>query len=233
MKRMLAISDIHGDIEKFERLLELVQYDKDQDQLLLLGDYVDRGPHSKAVLEKVIQLREEGAIALIGNHEKMMIDAFSGDLMNLKRWYYNGGIKTLQNYGYEIENDDSDYWHKTAEMPEPISMNEEIRAHIELVKTFQYYYETETHIFVHAGVHPEIPLQSTEPHTLVWIRDEFHKGYSGEKTIVFGHTPTKNLHECDDVYFGENKIIGIDGGCAYGGRLNCLEIGSLQVYYVE
>ncbi|MFZ7945899.1 metallophosphoesterase family protein [Neobacillus sp. 19] len=233
MKRMLAISDIHGDLYKFERLLELVEYDKDRDQLLLLGDFVDRGPQSKAVIDKVIQLKNEGAIALIGNHEKMMIDAFQGDPMNLKRWYYNGGIKTLQNYGYEIEKDDAEYWYTTDEMPEPIQMNEAIRMHIEILKTFQFYYETDTHIFVHAGVHPNTPVASTEPHTLVWIREEFHKGYKGEKTIVFGHTPTTYLHESSDVYFGDNHIIGIDGGCAYGGRLNCLEVGTSQVFYVE
>ncbi|EPD52040.1 hypothetical protein HMPREF1210_01393 [Paenisporosarcina sp. HGH0030] len=230
---MLAISDIHGDIEKFERLLELVQYDKDRDQLLLLGDFVDRGSHSKAVLDKVIQLKCEGAIALIGNHEKMMIDTFHGDLMNLKRWYYNGGIKTLQNYYYDIEKDDAEYWFTTDEMPEPIQMNDDIRTHIEILKEFPYYYETETHIFVHAGVDPETPIKSSEPHTLVWIREEFHKGYKGVKTVVFGHTPTKYLHESSEVYFGDNNIIGIDGGCAYGGRLYCLEVGSSQVFYVE
>ena len=233
LKRMLAISDIHGDLEKLERLLGLVQYDKDRDQLLLLGDYVDRGQHSKAVLDKVIHLKGEGAIALIGNHEKMMIDAFNGDPKNLKRWYYNGGIKTLQNYGYVIEKEESEYWYNTDEMPELIQMNDDIRTHIELLKEFPYYYETDTHVFVHAGVHPELPLESTESHTLVWIREEFHKGYKGEKTIIFGHTPTKYLHESNDVYFGDNNIIGIDGGCAYGGRLYCLEVGSSQVFYVE
>ncbi|MFS0862587.1 metallophosphoesterase family protein [Fredinandcohnia sp. 179-A 10B2 NHS] len=233
MKRMLAISDIHGDLEKFERLLELVHYDGVKDQLLLLGDFVDRGPRSRDVLDKVIQLRNEGAIALIGNHEKMMMDAFNGDPMNLKRWYYNGGIKTLQNYHYSIEKDDANYWYTTDEMPEPIQMNDDIRAHIEILKEFPYYYETDTHIFVHAGVHPETPIESTEPHTLVWIRDEFHKGYKGEKTVVFGHTPTKYLHEMNQVYFGDNNIIGIDGGCAYGGRLYCLEVMSSNVFYVE
>jgi serine/threonine protein phosphatase 1 len=229
---MLAISDIHGDIDKFERLLELVDYHKDKDQLMLLGDYVDRGPHSKAVLNKVIQLKDEGAIVLIGNHEKMMMDAFSGDPMKLKRWYYNGGIKTLQNYEYEIDRDDSDYWYKTDEMPELIEMNDQIRAHIDIIKTFRYYYETDTHIYVHAGVHPELSLESTDPDMLVWIRDEFHKGYSGEKTVIFGHTPTKYLHESEDVYYGDNNIIGIDGGCAYGGRLYCLEVDHSRVYFV-
>ncbi|WP_078381833.1 metallophosphoesterase family protein [Sutcliffiella halmapala] len=233
MKRILAISDIHGDIEKFEKLLKLVEYNKEQDQLLLLGDYVDRGRNSRAVLDKVIKLKAEGAIALMGNHDQMMIDAFQDDPINLKRWYYNGGIKTLQNYGYEIEKDDANYWYTTDEYPDPIQMNEEIRAHIEFLKELPYYYETDTHIFVHAGVHPETPIHSTEPYTLVWIREEFHKGYTGEKTIVFGHTPVKYLHESPDVYFGDNNIIGIDGGCAYGKRLNCLEVESRRVLFVE
>jgi serine/threonine protein phosphatase 1 len=233
LKRTLAISDIHGDLDKFERLLALVNYNKEHDQLLLLGDYVDRGPQSRAVLDKVLQLKSEGAIALIGNHEKMMIDAFHGDPMNLKRWFYNGGIKTLQNYGYDIEKDDAKYWYTTDEMPELIRMNDEIRPHIELLKEFPYYHETDTHIFVHAGVHPQTPIESTEPHTLVWIRDEFHQEYSGEKTVVFGHTPTKHLHQSNEVYFGENNIIGIDGGCAYGGRLYCFEVESSKVFFVE
>ncbi|WP_449538215.1 metallophosphoesterase family protein [Ferdinandcohnia sp. Marseille-Q9671] len=233
MKRMLAISDIHGDIDKFERLLKLVNYQQEEDQLLLLGDYVDRGPHSRAVLDKVIRLRDEGAIALIGNHEKMMLEAFRADSMSVKRWFYNGGIKTLQNYGYYIEKDDAKYWYTTEEMPNLLQINEDIRPHIEILKEFPYFYETDTHIFVHAGVHPETSLELTEPHLLVWIREEFHNGYSGKKTVVFGHTPTTYLHQSNDIYFGKNNIIGIDGGCAYGGRLYCYDATNSQVYYVE
>ena len=235
MRRILAISDIHGDIEKFDRLLETINYDSKQDQLLLLGDYVDRGPQSRQVLDKVIELTAKGAIALMGNHDKMMIDAFDQpeDPLHLKRWYYNGGIKTLQNYGYEMEKDDAKYWYTTEEMPEALVINEETRPHLVFLKTLPFYYETDTHIFVHAGVHPETTLELTEPHTLVWIREEFHKGYQGEKTVVFGHTPTKHLHKKPEVYFGENNIIGIDGGCAYGGRLYCYEALEKRVFYVE
>ncbi|MGM7684757.1 metallophosphoesterase family protein [Cytobacillus sp. Hm23] len=235
MKRMLAVSDIHGDIEKFERLLTLVKYNKEQDQLLLLGDYVDRGPQSRAVIDKIIELKNDGAIALLGNHDKMMIDAFANqdDPMNLKRWYYNGGIKTLQNYGYEIKRDDAKYWYTTDEFPDPIAINDEIHPHIEFLKGLPYYYETEDYIFVHAGVHPETPIHDTDPYTLVWIREEFHHGYTGNKTVIFGHTPTNYLHKRPDVFFGKNNIIGIDGGCAYGGRLNCIELPSMNVLYVE
>ena len=234
LKRLLAISDIHGDLEKLEKLLQLVDYNEKYDQLLLLGDYVDRGPQSRQVLDRVIELKKKGAIALIGNHEKMMIEAFDeSNPMKLKRWYYNGGIQTLQNYGYTIEKDSAKYWYTTDELPEPITMNKEIKEHIQFVKELLYYYETDTHIFVHAGVHPETPLQQTDEHTLVWIREEFHQCYAGPKTVVFGHTPTKYLHNSPEVYFGKNNIIGIDGGCAYGGRLNCLEVESLKIYHVE
>lgn len=90
---MLAISDIHGDLDKFERLLELVNYNDQEDQLLLLGDYVDRGPHSRAVLDRVIELRNKGAIALIGNHEKMMLEAFRADSMSVNAGFTMAGLK--------------------------------------------------------------------------------------------------------------------------------------------
>jgi serine/threonine protein phosphatase 1 len=235
-RRILAVSDIHGDIHKFESLLELVEYNSEHDQLILLGDYVDRGPQSRAVLNKVMELVSDGgAIALMGNHDKMMIDAFDipENPLHLKRWYYNGGIKTLQNYGYVVDKDDAKYWYTTDEEPEPLEVNSAIRPHLEFLRTLPYYYETDTHIFVHAGVQPEVALESADPHELLWIRDEFHHGYTGEKTVVFGHTPVKHLHKKPEVYFGGNRIIGIDGGCAYGGRLYCLEIDGQRVEFVE
>lgn len=71
-------------------------------------------------------------------------------------------------------------------------------------------------------------VSESEPYTLMWIRNEFHNGYSGEKVVVFGHTETKTLHGSEEcgVYFGSNRIIGIDGGAVYGGQLNCLELPS-------
>ena len=74
-------------------------------------------------------------------------------------------------------------------------------------------------------------VSESEPYTLMWIRNEFHNGYSGEKVIVFGHTETKTLHGSEDcgVYFGSNRIIGIDGGAVYGGQLNCLELPSKSI----
>ena len=67
----------------------------------------------------------------------------------------------------------------------------------------------------------------------MWIREDFYKEYVGEKTVIFGHTPTKHLHGNHSIYFGENRIIGIDGGAVSGGQLNCLELPSKKVYSVN
>ena len=78
MKRILAISDIHGELELFDSLLEKVNYDADEDQLILLGDYVDRGRDSKGVLNRVSELKRKGAIILRGDHDEMMLNAVNG-----------------------------------------------------------------------------------------------------------------------------------------------------------
>lgn len=219
---MLVISDIHGEYDKFVQLLEKTNYQSAKDQLILLGDYVDRGPKSKQVLEKVIELQSEGAIVLRGNHDQMMIDVTEEKEGAWERWKRNGGLATLESYhGTKVAKKipDSEIFHK----------------HINFIKTLDYYYETSDYIFVHAGVKPGKEPEKTDPWTLLWIRDEFFKHYQGEKTVVFGHTPTRYLNGPgdDSIYFGKNKIIGIDGGAVYGGQLNCLELPSKKAYAVE
>jgi len=85
-------------------------------------------------------------------------------------------------------------------------------------------------------VNVKLWVEETDPYELIWIRDIFHNGYCGEKTVIFGHTPTKNLHKdklsCS-VYFGENRIIGIDGAAVYGGQLNCLQLPGNIIYSVK
>ncbi|NKI22548.1 serine/threonine protein phosphatase [Paenibacillus dendritiformis] len=225
MERMLVISDIHGELVKFERLLEMACYDANRDQLLLLGDYIDRGPHSREVIAKVRELHQLRAIVLMGNHEKMMLDAYRNKEKAVERWFRNGAKQTLLSYGYTED--------EATGRPAAIRWTGELLDVISFVDKLPYYYETDEYIFVHAGVEPGMPLAACDPHKLLWIRGEFHKGYSGPKTVIFGHSPAKLLHGSDEVYFGANSIIGIDGGCVYGGRLNCLELPSRHIYYVE
>lgn len=232
MKRLLVISDIHGELRKFEQLLEKVSYHPAGDQLILLGDYIDRGPDPKGVVETVMRLREEGAIVLKGNHDDMMEKAFQ-DQNHIKRWVRNGGIETLRSYGYELPHlnrHNLDEWVKKIS---PLTATPTIRKHLAFFKSLGHYHETEDYIFVHGGVHPETPLASTDPFVLMWIREEFHDGYNGEKTVVFGHTPTNSFHDGFHVHFGGNNIIGIDGGCVFGGQLNCLELPARHVDFVQ
>ncbi|SEG75091.1 metallophosphoesterase family protein [Paenibacillus sp. UNC499MF] len=226
MKRTLVISDIHGEIDKFTRLLEQAGYDCRQDRLILLGDYVDKGPDSRRVVEKVMQLHRDGAVVLKGNHDHMMVKAFERDPVFVERWFRNGARTTLASY---------DHGGAAAEapVPETMELTPLLEEHLAFLDGLQTYYETEDTIFVHAGVHPSTSPAETDPYVLIWIRDEFHKGYRGKKTVVFGHTITQTLHGKQEVYFGDNNIIGIDGGAVYGGLLHCLELPGRHVYSVK
>ncbi|MGN7470424.1 metallophosphoesterase family protein [Brevibacillus sp. SAFN-007a] len=226
MHRILAISDIHGELDKLESLMELANYDPQRDQLILLGDYVDRGPKSREVVDKVKQLHAQGAIVLMGNHDHMMVKAFEQDPVWIERWFRNGARSTLASYGHAAAET-----HLAA--PDSLEVTEEVREHLDFLAGLSYYHETEEFLFVHGGVHPLTPVAETDPYILMWIRDEFHSGYQGKKTVVFGHTPTEILHGKPDVYFGENNLIGIDGGAVFGGRLHALELPSRHVYSVE
>lgn len=234
MKRTLVISDIHGELQKFEQLLVKIEYNHEEDQLILLGDYVDRGPNAKEVLEKVIKLKENGARVLKGNHEDLMIKALTTDVERAWNHWVKlcGGDATLYSYGFSEENiavNEEDF-------QKPVLQSDILQKHIEFIQSLELYIETPEYIFVHAGVEPTTPISETDPHLLIWIRDVFHKGYTGEKTVIFGHTETNSLHndtENNNVYFGSNRIIGIDGGAVYGGQLNCLELPSQKVFSVK
>lgn len=222
MKRTLAISDIHGELELFDELLRKAEYDAAEDRLILLGDYVDRGPNSKGVLERVIELKKQGAIVLRGNHDQMMLDAANDEPGAKEIWLRNGALPTLQSYDSSI---------KDMTLPTATVFWE----HVGFIKETGYFHETDDAIFVHAGVQPGTPVGQTDPMILMWIRDEFYEAYSGQKTVVFGHTPVFLLRGTsnNDVYFGDNRIIGIDGGAVYSGQLNCLELPSRKVFSVR
>lgn len=221
MKRILVISDIHGELKLFDSLLEKVKYDADEDQLILVGDYVDRGPDSKGVLNRVSELKRNGAVVLRGNHDEMMLNVVDGVSGALERWERNGALMTLQSYDSSIES-------------VILSAGAEFEKHISLIREMDYYYETKDYIFVHAGVSPDTPVQKTDPHTFLWIRELFYEKYSGDKTVIFGHTPTSAIRQGKnhDIYFGENNIIGIDGAATYGGQLNCLELPGKRTHSV-
>ncbi|NGZ77600.1 metallophosphoesterase family protein [Saccharibacillus alkalitolerans] len=234
-KRTLAISDIHGELDLFERLLDKTGYDPASDQLVLLGDYIDRGPQSMRTLERVMELRAAGAVALMGNHEDLMLRALvNGGEEDWKRWVVrNGGCATLESYGFA----DRELRIETGEaFRRPELKSEALARHLDFARGLDRYYETEHVVFVHAGIQPGKTAAESDPSELLWIREEFHLGYGGAKTVVFGHTPTRLLHrdpDNDGLYYGSNRIIGIDGGAVFGGQLNALSVENGEVFYVK
>lgn len=231
-KRILAISDIHGQYDKFVTLLHKAKYNSQEDQLVLLGDYTDRGNKNVNVLKKVMSLQNQGAIVLKGNHDDLCVYTIYEILNNC-----------LGNYTEQ---------HKICGGPE--TYNELINLplnELNQIFTFLYklplYYEIENYIFVHAGVDNRLPLEKNNPNTLLWTRNKFiYVPAYKDKVVVFGHTVTYTLPHLipengkifkkdvkvwfDDINGGDK--IGIDCGSIFGGKMACLELPSNKVYYV-
>lgn len=227
-KRILTISDIHGHYEQLVKLLELANYNPQDDQLVILGDIVDRGPENMKTLFYVRQLVKDGAVAIMGNHDKTaylsfkeIIDMGYGSDTQLH-------VNCLNGYETHVE------FMKLSDADKKIARN--------FLGGLPLYYEYEEYIFVHSGVSSDRPIEENDEAVLLWSREEFYEypAYGG-KTVVFGHTPTKYLN-----LYGENRIwtdkvhedkIGIDCGCFFSGTLGCLEIdietGAIDAHYVK
>ncbi|MGD8392860.1 MAG: metallophosphoesterase family protein, partial [Desulfobacterales bacterium] len=158
MQRIFAVGDIHGCYEKLFALMDKLPVDMARDQLLFIGDYIDRGPSSIEVLDYLIDLkkRSPGIIFLKGNHEDMLQKYLNGS----DRFTYllNSGQQTLDAY---LNNKD-----RSDNYPVP-------SAHLDFLNTLQMYYQTEDYIFVHAGLREKVPLESQQEVDMLWIRDEF------------------------------------------------------------
>jgi serine/threonine protein phosphatase 1 len=213
MSKIFAIGDIHGCLDKLLALMDLLDVDWAQDTVIFMGDYVDRGPDSKQVVETVLELRRkhQRIVCLAGNHEKMFLNWLDG--REEAFFLSNGGRSTLQSYGIS-----PDERNRAAQVPPE---------HLDFFRSLLPYYDTETHLFVHAGVRPGIPMEIQDPHDLIWIRHEFFMSDHGlKKTVVFGHTPFRG-----EPFVGE-KMIGIDTGAVYGGPLTCLELPAMKFHQV-
>jgi serine/threonine protein phosphatase 1 len=231
LKRILAISDIHGCYNEFKELLSLAKYNASSDQLILLGDYVDRGPNSREVVMFIKELAEkDGAIVLKGNHDKMFCDWLEDPARNENRFFRNGGITTIESFLRDknvsaiSESEIRDY------------LKIQYKEELQFLSSLPYYYELDQYIFVHAGINPiHTDWKKTMDDDLLWIRDPFlFTDHPFQQTIIHGHTPAIKLHNKANIYYGHNKIC-IDGGCVLGYQLNCLEIlnGTFSEYFVK
>jgi serine/threonine protein phosphatase 1 len=212
MNKIFAIGDIHGCLEKLEELVEKMAVDRQRDTLVFIGDYIDRGKSSREVVSYLIRLQGEyqNVICLRGNHEQMFMDYLEG--VNEGLYLGNGGRATLDSYGILLSDDIE---ARKAKIPPE---------HMNFFQSLLPYYETDQYIFVHAGLRPEMPLCDQAIDDLLWIRFEFIENENDfGKTVVFGHTPMKNL------LINRNKI-GIDTGAVYGGKLTGVELPEIKIY---
>lgn len=190
---LIAIGDIHGCVHTLETLLDRLALTAD-DHLVFVGDYVDRGPDSRGVIERLIRLREtQPCTFLRGNHEALMLDYLDHGEYDL--WRINGGIATLSSY---LNSD------RNLHIPDD---------HLAFVRETQFYYDTPDFFFVHAGLKPHLTIAENlaqgGEEVFLWERSHLKTDtLAWEKTVVCGHTPRPEPLDTP-------QLLNIDTGCVY------------------
>ena len=201
--KQYAISDIHGCLKSFQALLKQITLTS-ADELYLLGDFTDRGPDSKGVIDFIRQLKVEGYTVhcLRGNHDQMLLDAAKSSIKE-NYWLPHGGQETLQSYGVSQASDI------------PVD-------HLYFLQTLPYYFQIDNYILVHAGLDFNTPDPMTNMQGMMWSRnwyDNLNHQWLGDRIIIHGHTPTpqqgirKRLEKLKEL-----PAMSIDNGCVYTGR---------------
>ena len=227
--RVLAIGDVHGMYEKLIKLMDKIRFNPDEDMLIFLGDYIDRGPDPGRCLQYIFALQQQYpdvVVCLMGNHEVMMSSYFMqkrGSYNNLivdyaGSWLDNGGVETLK----QLDEMDAD-------------TKEEL---LQWVMNLPVKYQYQDYFFCHAGVDPDVPLAVQNEFDMLWRRQQWWEQYKGEETLVVGHTPVQKVmkltgkeRRTPKPLFLANHVIMCDTG-AYmsGGKLSCVDVLAGKVW---
>ncbi|MCE9563735.1 MAG: serine/threonine protein phosphatase [Planctomycetes bacterium] len=213
--RVLAFGDIHGCLAAFDTLLDWVKPTR-EDVVVTLGDYVDRGPDSRGVLNRLLELRERlNLICLRGNHEKLMVDAYRGGRGEKRDWLSVGGVETLASYSI---------------LPGRSGSLEEISAaHWDfIISDLLNYYESDRFIFVHATVLCGFEMEDQPENALFWeFLPDAMRHHSG-KMVICGHSAQRS---------GLPKVIPgavcIDTRASMGGWLTCLDVNNARYWQAD
>jgi serine/threonine protein phosphatase 1 len=225
---LIAIGDIHGQLDQLNRLLNAVK-PAVGDRFVFLGDYIDRGKNSKGVIDRLILFRAEfpDTIFIRGNHDQMLLDALidvgampgqrlrdqsatyrgCSSAADIEIFLFNGGKETLRSYGIS---------HLT-DFPQE---------HIDFIEATLHWWRCEPFVFVHAGIGRGIPLEMQDPFVLMWERMS-PPGQEGEIHVV-GHHPTAN----GEPYFEAGRY-NLDTGAVYGQTLTACDVLTRQVWQVR
>jgi serine/threonine protein phosphatase 1 len=214
--RRFVIPDIHGCARTLAALLFDVLKLTVQDKVYFLGDYVDRGPRSKEVLDQIINLQQKGFTLhlLRGNHEEMLLRA-CGSIEYYRVWIMNGGKETLASFSIE----------------DPCEVPSEYRT---LCATLPCYMDLHDCILVHAGLNNAVPDPFSDVEYMLWSRAGAPSQQNlGQKRIISGHTPVSRERIKQSIM--TNHIL-LDNGCVYKnepllGTLAALELDTLSLYF--
>lgn len=210
--RVIAIGDVHGYAAALEALLAAVRPQR-EDVLVLLGDYIDRGPDSRGTLEVLLELQQRcRLIPILGNHDEMLLDVLANRSEGrFADWLSFGGSATLASYGCAT--------------PDGIPHH-----HISFLRRCLDYYETEQHFFLHANYVHDASLDRLSPWILRWesLRQRVPGPHMSGKTAILGHTSQKTGEVLDHGY-----LKCIDTYCYGGGWLTALDVGTGRVWQVS
>ncbi len=199
--RHFVIGDIHGCLKSLKNLVKYLEAQGlgPRDTIITLGDYIDRGPDTKGVIDYLIDLKKKyRVICLKGNHEELMEYARESK-QDLEFWIENGGQVTLDSFGVDnVKKISGKYWDF-------------------IISCFQYH-ETSHHIFVHAGLKSNVPLNRQHPNILFWQRLRDSKAHMSGKTVICGHSPQDS-----GVPINLGHTIGIDTYAFADLWLTCLD----------
>ncbi len=208
MARTIVIGDIHGCLDAFNALIAAVA-PTPEDTIVTVGDYVDRGPNSKGVIDRLLELEQtHHLVALRGNHEDMMLEVLEGHVPPFQ-WLNHGGVETMDSYGFVGD---------LGCVPS---------SHREFLRRIPSYFENETHFVVHANYDPDLPLEEQPDDLLRWIKlsQSVPGPHQNGKRAVVGHT-----HDREGRIFELPHLICIDTYC-YGGRwLTAIELETGRVW---
>lgn len=215
---LMIVSDIHGMYKQFE---EILQYWDRESLLVILGDMIDRGEYSYEVVQRIMSLQQEfpdKVVVLKGNHEDMLMYYVDGKMEDPTLFLVNGGIEMLRSF---IKDIDEDAVKQNAEI-----LKTQFAAEIDFLRNARHYFQYGNLLITHAGFDSTLDdWQETASHDFLWIREHHRNENKTGLLSIFGHTPTRNMHETDDIWISLcQNYIGIDGACAYGGQLNALLI---------
>jgi serine/threonine protein phosphatase 1 len=224
--RIYAVGDIHGRADLLSEITARIDDDIRRRPIahtveVYLGDYIDRGPHSRTVIDLLaVRLVANRAVCLRGNHEAVM-EGFLQDPAILQYWLPLGGMQTLASYGIELRDET-----ETASDLRLRFLDAFPRAHELFMQCLRNQFSCGDFLFVHAGIRPEIPIEQQDVNDLIWIRNEFLESTrKHQRFVVHGHTPVPH----PDI---RHNRINIDTGAWRTGTLTCIVIEGSTILFL-